>query len=553
MAIFKIETKNKNDIEKKPRIYFTCHPDDFQKYFKQICDDIFKTHDCAVYYTDDMNDKILDDEKEVDLGRNNLFVVPVTYKLLCTPNRAMDEDIPYAVKEHIPVLPIMMETGIDCLYANPDKFGDLQYLNPHSVDLTEISYGEKLKKFLESVLISDELAKRVRAAFDAYIFLSYRKKDRKYANELMKLIHNNPECRDIAIWFDEFLTPGESFKENISKILKNSKLFALLVTPSLLEMPNGIPNFVMGEEYPAARESGIEILPAEMENTDKVELNEKFRDLPSCVDPRDDAEFRNRLLETISKLAIKTNDTPEHNFLIGLAYLDGIDVDVDRARGMELITSAAEAGVREAMEKLCNIYNDGIGTNVNYQKVIYWLEKLLSAYKKEYGEKNEKTLTFLNNLAVTYGRLGNYEKSYEMLKKVYKLSCKIFGKKHNNTLTIQNNIAVSYTSFGDCKKTLKMHKKVYKLKYKTFGENHPTILSTLNNIVVVYDKMGNYKKAIEVQETVCEKSLELYGEDHPHTLTFQNNLSVLYLKSGDINKAYDKLKKTYEIRCKVLG
>ena len=66
------------------------------------------------------------------------------------------------------------------------------------------------------------MAKRVRAAFDAYIFLSYRKKDRKYANELMRLIHSNPECRDIAIWFDEFLTPGESFKENIEKILDRS-------------------------------------------------------------------------------------------------------------------------------------------------------------------------------------------------------------------------------------------------------------------------------------------------------------------------------------------
>ena len=47
-------------------------------------------------------------------------------------------------------------------------------------------------------------AEGTRHAFDAYIFLSYRKKDRRYANELMRLIHNNPECRDIAIWFDEF-------------------------------------------------------------------------------------------------------------------------------------------------------------------------------------------------------------------------------------------------------------------------------------------------------------------------------------------------------------
>lgn len=35
---------------------------------------------------------------------------------------------------------------------------------------------------------------------------------------------------------DEFLTPGESFWENIDGMLKNSKLFTLLVTPNLLDV-----------------------------------------------------------------------------------------------------------------------------------------------------------------------------------------------------------------------------------------------------------------------------------------------------------------------------
>ena len=85
------------------------------------------------------------------------------------------------------MLPIMVEAGIDDLYMQKSKFGALQYLNPYSTDATEIAYKEKLRKYLESVLISDETAKRVRAAFDAYIFLSYRKKDRKYAGRWQNL------------------------------------------------------------------------------------------------------------------------------------------------------------------------------------------------------------------------------------------------------------------------------------------------------------------------------------------------------------------------------
>lgn len=387
MATFKVKTKNKVDVDKKPRVYFTCHPDNFETCFQKICNDIFKTHDCAIYYTHDMTEAIGSEEREVDLGRINLFVVPVTSALLTTPNRAMDEDIPHAFAKHIPILPILMESGIDELYSKPDKFGQLQYLNPHSQDFTEIFYAEKLKKYLESVLISDKLATRVRAAFDAYIFLSYRKKDRKYANELMRLVHSIPQCRDIAIWFDEFLTPGESFKESIDKILHDSKLFALLVTPNLLEETDGKPNFVMAEEYPAARKSGKPILPAEMEETDKEALCEKYEGLPACVKPGD-TEFHALFVDAVSSIAVETNNTPEHNFLIGLAYLDGIDVEVNREFALELITGAAEAKLLEAMIKLISIYSDGIGVPINQNEVQKWSARLADYYFKRAFSKD---------------------------------------------------------------------------------------------------------------------------------------------------------------------
>ena len=192
-------TKDGSSPEGKPKVYFTCHPDDFDRYFDKICEDIFKACDCAIYYTEDMTVPIEHENNLVDLERMNLVVMPVTFRLLTQPNRAMDKDFAIAQEKHLAVLPIMMETGIDEFYAK--RFGNRQYLYPFSADLTEISYEEKLKKFLDSVLISDELAQRIRKAFDAYIFLSYRKMDRKHANDLMKLIHKIPECESIAIWF----------------------------------------------------------------------------------------------------------------------------------------------------------------------------------------------------------------------------------------------------------------------------------------------------------------------------------------------------------------
>ncbi|MBO5065029.1 MAG: SEL1-like repeat protein [Clostridia bacterium] len=263
----------------------------------------------------------------------------------------------------------------------------------------------------------------------------------------MKLIHSNPDCRDIAIWFDEFLTPGESFKEGIDKILHNSQLFTLLVTPNILEEPN----FVMGEEYPAAQKSGINILPAEMVETDKNALKEKYRDIPECVNP-EATEFYTQLLDSVTKIATQANNTPEHNFLIGLAYLDGIDVEVNREFALELITSAAEAGLPEATEKLRDMYFIGVGVQLDYRKAVVWAEKYADYMVETYGEECPDTLTAIHNLAISYSNLGEYKKALELTEKVYTFFSNTFGEEHPDTLISLNNIASTYSNIGDYKK-----------------------------------------------------------------------------------------------------
>jgi hypothetical protein len=58
MANFLIKSKNNRDLQFKPRVYFTCHPEDFQKYFDKVCADVFRTHDCLFFHTEDMSEPI---------------------------------------------------------------------------------------------------------------------------------------------------------------------------------------------------------------------------------------------------------------------------------------------------------------------------------------------------------------------------------------------------------------------------------------------------------------------------------------------------------------
>ena len=559
MAEIKVETKNKIDIDKKPRVYFTCHPDDFDKYFRKVCDDIFKTHDCAVYYVADMTESIDGEDLETFLGRSNLFVIPVTYKLLSTPNRAMDGDYPYAAKHKIPVLPIMMETGLDPLYAKEDRFGERQYLNAFSRDLTEVSYGEKLKKFLESVLISEEMAKRVRAAFDAYVFLSYRKKDRRYANELMRMIHASPRCRDIAIWFDEFLIPGESFRANIERMIDDSKLFTLLVTPSILEKvtdENGElrDNYVVSTELPIARrkkeEKGTEILAVEMEKTDGEGLAEiGVTDRVAC----EDAAFRNRLLEVITKLAVTANDTPEHNFLIGLAYLDGIDVEVDRDRAAELITDAAENGLPEAMEKLYHMYDEGIGVDLDYRKAVVWAEAYANYSAEKYGKESPDTLSAFSVLADAYGKVGEHSKALEINQAVYAVKVDVLGEEHRYTVNALDNLAASYRAVGDHAKALELGEKAYALFAKTLGDEHPDTLIALDNLAGTCGALEEYETALKYHEKAYGLMCKAFGAEHPDTVVALNNLALTYGKLGEYGRALELKKHVYGLNCRLFG
>ena len=549
MADFKVRTLGKSDPHGKPRVYFVCHPADFNITFDWICEDVFRAQDCAIYYTENMSRPLDKENVDVDLGRMNLVIVPVTSRLLNERCRAMSVDIAYAKKKNIPILPFMMEFGLDSVYSLAENFGDRQYISPVNSDGTEVSYQNKLRRTLESILISDELAARVREAFDAYVFLSYRKKDRFYANELMRKIHDIPGCRDIAIWYDEFLTPGESFMINIERAMEQSELFVLLVTPSLLE--DG--NFVMREEYPAAVRAGMDIIPTEMVNTSRYDLKRKFKEIPEPLNPSD-ARFSGAMLRALSEYVDFDNDSdPEHNYLIGVAYLEGIDVEVDVERGIELITLAARAGYPEAMLKICNMYQNGEKVPLDFRKALIWGERLYDVCLREYGEDAEDTVFCLNNLSLLYNSVGDYQKAIIFGEKAYRIYSRILGPEHPDTVQALNNLSNYCIGNGDYKKAYRLCKTAYEISRKINGEESPDTILYLNNLSVIFTSMGNYKKAVEIIEKVYSIYCKTLGEEHPNTLLALNNLAFGYFRNGETDKAIRIYEDAFALYCRVLG
>ena len=99
------------------------------------------------------------------------------------------------------------------------------------------------------------------------VFLSYRKKNVVYRNDVARDILDANDC---AVWFDRNLTAGEDYNAEIDAALDRMNVFVLMVTPAAFD-PAG---YVMKKEIPRAVERKIPIIPIILEETDMARLEE---------------------------------------------------------------------------------------------------------------------------------------------------------------------------------------------------------------------------------------------------------------------------------------
>lgn len=218
-----------------------------------------------------------------------------------------------------------------------------------------------------------------------------------------------------------------------------------MVTPNLVNEKN----YVQTTEYPMARDAKKKILPAEFVNTDYKKLSDMYPNIPDCVDAENSIQLTETLMNSLRSIAKKENDSdPQHNFFIGLAYLNGIDVEIDVEHAKALIVSAAEAGLNEATEKLVSMYQNGDGVERDYLKAIEWQRKLVEQLREAYSssgsvQDGRKLIGALGNLGYYFWGICNLSEAEDAYKEMRDISLE---------LSDHHNLSVSYNNLGDiCK------------------------------------------------------------------------------------------------------
>lgn len=563
-----MELEYKTQVDSNPygkaRVYFSCHPADFEKYFQTLSREILKRQNCAIWYDDKMKEPENVSEFLMNLSQMQLFIIPITRAYLCEQNRAYDLEFTYAMKKNIPVLPIMMEADIENLFN--EKCKDIQYLNLYNRGIEDAYYSDRLTHYLSTILVGDKLAQEVRADFDAYIFLSYRKKDKEYAQQLMQLIHKNDVCRDVAIWYDEYLIAGENFNDAIEEAIKKSDFFGMTVTPNLVNEEN----YVMTTEYPIAVKEGKTIIPIELTKTDRHELIEKYEGIPECIDAKDEQALVNVMSMLMESYIVKERkNEPRHLFLIGLAYLSGIDVEINKRKGIELITIAAEAGLPEAMSKLANIYVQGDGTKINHKTAQEWWKRLAITTGKAYYANPEKGYDEYFNALISLameshlycGDIQTARGAYLKIVDVITDKCAITKRKYSFLPVIFLEIGDTYLAVGELQQAYKYYNDARLEIENNPVYNDPSDMLMRSRLQLAYHNLGyisqKYKKYVESWEyfqkslVIAKSMVEKEGEidDRMALAGVYGHLGTNCVLRGDTTSAHQYYIKSLSI-CK---
>ena len=550
------------------KVFLSFYPGDIAQ-MEKIADDIQSISNCAVWYhTDTLTaDDINLEDLEMKLQEMKLFVVIVSTNYLANDSLAKNWEYGFAMEHHIPILPIAVESGLEEYFAIEmnhihDGYGDIQLLKSEGADRTEIPYYQKLVRDLRAILLENKEVERIKQAFSGRIFLSYRKKDRRYANELMHTIHSISSLRNVSIWFDEFMFSGEKWRDQIGDALKQSDVFLLMISPSITEPDN----YVIRKEYPAARKQDMTIVSVG-KNEDKSaipnieELRQIFPGLRVLVDGDNADELESALWE----ISTKTESTPEMDYLIGLAFLNGIEMEHDAEKAVSLIIASARQNVPEAVRKLAEMYWNGDGVAVNYENSIFWRKRLVELYEKKADEikQPEEMLEFvraLESLAACLYDLSSFRDSLLYAKLLTKLMEQAaffsdfsdFLHYHAQAYDLCSRNCRRLGLYNDA---ITYADKYYTLAEKQYEQKPST--NNLHNISIACERVGDayyaigdfdqtqnwYFRALEIDRRIDEKQKSAES-------AFALSASMLML--GDVNIQYGAYEKADQMYAEVV-
>ena len=339
-----------------------------------LVQDIFSVYDCTVYLSLCREESRTVEELAAVLSQMSLVVFAVTKRFLSEKSSA--KDLALGAAAGLRLLPVQAENGLEEQFSR--VVGPYQLINR-----TREDYLPRLKAFVyccvsvyNMIGISPEAAAVRNSLFRGKGFISYRKKDLPCLKRMLKEFRGCRELRDVALWYDSSLYPGEDFNEQIRRNLSEADFVLFVVTPSLLEEGN----YALEQEYTQAVEEHKPMIAVVMEELPPERLKRACPDLlPLAFADR--ASWTGAIARALQACGCESKAfTPLKLFFLAEAFAEGVRTERDVPLAFAMYEEAAEAGEPYAMMKLADAYAGGIVLPEDAHRARYWRRRALRVF-----------------------------------------------------------------------------------------------------------------------------------------------------------------------------
>ena len=347
------------DSSRKIRIGLFGHPED-QKEMLAVSEELLRISDCTVYLQR-FDAQPAPEDVLLWLRDFSLLVFLVSESFLEDENTARCDLLPYALKEGVKVLPIKSAQAGNISHVFSSVCGHL-----HLLDRASENYEAELKYYYDERIdpyhlagLSSEEEKSREHLFAGKAFISYRKKDLAALYRFLDFLRSIPALRDLAVFYDSSLIPGEDFTLRLKQEIDESDIIFFIVTPHLLEQGN----YVIREEYPQAVDEQKILIPIIMEETDLSDLAREFPSFEYAWTFRNPDALTELLLKLRDELGEAPEMSPERKYFMALAYENGDGTEQNYPLSNQLFREASKEGSLSAKSKMTLQHLEGYVTD----------------------------------------------------------------------------------------------------------------------------------------------------------------------------------------------
>lgn len=310
------------------------------------------------------------------------------------------------------------------------------------------------------------------------------------------------------------------------------------------------------------------IIPIEFSKTDYSKAALQYEGIPAWISFNDKSAFYNTMKSALTGIAVaRDKDQSRNQFLLGLAYLMGIGVEKNSKYALSYISSAAEAGLSDAMERFVSVYYSGEGADRSMIAAIHWQKRLIEYYIKTYETTAERKdgIHIIFEQHKLYGYLiesGQQNAAGELSVRMKKLASQLRQKYPRDYSAIEclvislSDVADFLDRCGDYKKSKKIQRYLSKLNkslaYDTgLFDASEDLLINYQHLERTSEDYGDYSAALKYYRqslAISEKMKEADGSDALYHRWLDDLYRVVhcYLQLHSPKQAEEYLRKSLE-------